>query len=86
MAELYGATPDNPLPADLAAASGAGLDPHISEEGALYQAGRVATARGLERAQIEELVRKAAFSPGGFLSTDRIVNVLELNIALDAVN
>lgn len=86
MVERYGATPDNPLPADLAAASGAGLDPHISEDGALYQAGRVAAARGLERAQIEELVRQAAFSPGGFLSTDRIVNVLELNIALDAVN
>ena len=86
MVERYGATPDNPLPADLAAASGAGLDPHISEDGALYQAGRVAAARGLEIAPVETLVRQAAFSPGGFLSTDRIVNVLELNIALDAMN
>ena len=41
----YGATADNPLPAELAAASGGGLDPHISEHAALYQAPRIATAR-----------------------------------------
>lgn len=83
MVERYGATPENPLPADLAAASGAGLDPHISEAGALYQAARVAEARGLEQARIETLIRGAAYTPGGFLTQDRIVNVLELNLALD---
>lgn len=83
MAARHGATPDNPLPADLAAASGAGLDPHISEAGALYQVARVAVARGLDQARIEGLIRRAAFSPGGFLTRDRIVNVLELNLALD---
>lgn len=83
ISDLYGATPDNPLPADLATASGAGLDPHISEAGALYQAARVAEARGLQPAQVETLIRGAAFAPGGFLTRDRIVNVLDLNLALD---
>ena len=56
--DRYGATPDNPLPADLAAASGAGLDPHISEAGALFQAARVAEARGMEPAQVETLIER----------------------------
>lgn len=85
MVERYGATPENPLPADLAAASGAGLDPHISEAAALYQVARVAEARGLDQAQVEALIRRAAVSPGGFLTSDRIVNVLKLNLALDAM-
>jgi K+-transporting ATPase ATPase C chain len=79
----YGATAENPLPAELAAASGGGLDPHITERAALYQAGRVAEARGLPRSQIEATIRDHAFSPGGFLTPDRLVNVLELNLALD---
>ncbi|WP_186395578.1 potassium-transporting ATPase subunit C [Stappia sp. TSB10GB4] len=83
MVERYGATPGNLLPADLAAASGAGLDPHISEAGALYQVVRVAEARSIDRSRIEALVRSAAFTPGGILTRDRIVNVLELNLALD---
>ncbi|WP_048645284.1 potassium-transporting ATPase subunit C [Nitratireductor soli] len=83
MVERYGATSENPLPAELAAASGAGLDPHISEAGALYQVARVAEARGLDQSRVGALVRNAAFSPGGFLTQDRIVNVLELNLALD---
>lgn len=85
MVERYGATPENPLPADLAAASGAGLDPHISEAGALHQAARVAEARGLDRARVETLIRNAAYAPGGFLTQDRIVNVLELNLVLDRI-
>lgn len=79
----YGATPDNPLPAELAAASGAGLDPHISERAALYQVPRIAEARGLDPARIESLIREQVFTPGGFLTPDRLVNVLELNLALD---
>lgn len=81
----YGATPQNPLPAELAAASGAGLDPHISERAALYQAARVAKARALPQADIEALIREHAFAPGAFLAPDRLVNVLELNLALDRV-
>ncbi|ABS62638.1 Potassium-transporting ATPase [Parvibaculum lavamentivorans DS-1] len=81
----YGATAENPLPAELAAASGAGLDPHISERGALYQAARVAQARGLPQAGVEALIHEHAFAPGAFLAPDRLVNVLELNLALDRV-
>jgi K+-transporting ATPase ATPase C chain len=79
----YGATPENPVPPELVAASGGGLDPHISERAALYQADRVAGARNLPVSQVEELIRELAFAPGGFLTPDRIVNVLELNLALE---
>ncbi|MBL8728286.1 MAG: potassium-transporting ATPase subunit C [Planctomycetes bacterium] len=79
----YGATSDQPLPADLAAASGSGLDPHVTERAALYQAARVAAARGRPRAEIERIVRGLAFAPGGFFAGERIVNVLELNRALE---
>jgi K+-transporting ATPase ATPase C chain len=80
----YGATAERPLPAELAAASGGGLDPHISEHAARWQAPRVAAARpGLSRARIEALIAEHAFAPGGFLTSGRIVNVLELNLALD---
>jgi len=79
----HGATAERPLPAELAAASGGGLDPHISEGAALYQAKRVAEARGIPLARIEATIDEHAFAPGGFLTPDRLVNVLELNLALD---
>lgn len=83
--ERYGATAENPLPPELAAASGAGLDPHISERAALYQASRVADARAISAAQVEAMIRERAYAPGAFLTPDRIVNVLDLNLALDAL-
>lgn len=79
----YGATADNPLPAELAAASGAGLDPHISVNAAMYQAERVANARHLPLPEVGAIISGHAFSPGAFLVPDRLVNVLELNLALD---
>jgi K+-transporting ATPase ATPase C chain len=79
----YGATADNPLPAELAAASGGGLDPHISERAAIYQAKRVADARDLPLDRVESMIKERGFAPGGFLAPDRLVNVLELNLALD---
>jgi K+-transporting ATPase ATPase C chain len=79
----YGATAERPLPAELAAASGGGLDPHISVHAASYQAERVAKARDLPLPQVEALIVQHAFAPGGFLTPDRLVNVLELNLALD---
>jgi len=81
--EQYGASVANPLPANLAAASGGGLDPHITEHAALYQAERVAKARGIPLSQVEALIKRQAFAPGSVLTPDRLVNVLELNLALD---
>jgi len=81
----YGATPENPLPAELAAASGGGLDPHISERAALYQVPRIAQARNMPAQQLEKLIGEKAFAPGGVFTADKIVNVLEINLALDNV-
>jgi K+-transporting ATPase ATPase C chain len=83
--EQYGASADNPLPAELAAASGGGLDPHISEHAAKYQADRVAKARNIPLTDVEALISRSAFVPGGALTSGRIVNVLELNLELDAL-
>jgi K+-transporting ATPase ATPase C chain len=79
---MHGATPEHPLPADLAAASGSGLDPHITESAARYQIPRVAAARAIPSTSIEALVERLAFAPGGPFAPGRIVNVLELNLAL----
>lgn len=81
----YGATPINPVPADLVAASGGGLDPHISLDGALYQAERVAAARGLAHSDILRLIKAQAKSAAGPFAPEQIVNVLELNLALDQI-
>jgi K+-transporting ATPase ATPase C chain len=83
---LRAADPGNtaPVPVDLVTASASGLDPHISPAAARYQAGRVARERGLPPAQVEQLV--ASHTEGalfGFLGEAR-VNVLALNMALDA--
>lgn len=79
----YGAAADNPIPADLVTASGGGLDPHISLEGALYQADRVAAARGMTASEVKRLIEAKAVSAAGPFAPERIVNVLELNLALD---
>jgi K+-transporting ATPase ATPase C chain len=78
----HGATSENPLPPELATASGGGLDPHISEHAARYQVARVAAARNRPPAELEALVDELAFAPGGPFTAERIVNVLELNLAL----
>lgn len=81
----YGATAERPLPPDLATASGSGLDPFITEAAARFQLPRVVGARGLKPTKIEPLLSAASTTPGGFLTGARIVNVLELNLALDAL-
>jgi K+-transporting ATPase ATPase C chain len=73
-----------PVPADLVTASASGLDPHISIAAALYQAPRVARVRALSIDKVTALV--AAHTEGRTLALlgEPRVNVLELNLALDA--
>lgn len=86
IAALKEADPGNTraIPVDLVTASGSGLDPEISLAAALYQAPRIARVRAMPLAQVENLiakVQKTAYI--GFFGEAR-VNVLELNLALDA--
>jgi K+-transporting ATPase ATPase C chain len=82
--EAFGADAKRPLSADLAAASGSGLDPFITFQAARYQAPRVAHARGMKLAELEKVVRRQALQNRPFWSGDGLVNVLELNRELDA--
>jgi len=74
------------VPADAVTASGSGLDPHISLRNAEIQAPRVAQARKLSADKVKRLVQDFTEGPDlGFLGEPR-VNVLRLNLALDALS
>lgn len=87
IAALRAADPANhaPIPADLVTASASGLDPHISPAAAAWQAGRVARARGLPETEIVQLINAHTEGRQWGVFGEARVNVLELNLALDAL-
>lgn len=86
VAALRAADPANTaaVPVDLVTASASGLDPHISLAAAQYQLGRVATAHKLSTQVVQGLIDQATQRPLLRLLGEPVVNVLQLNLALDA--
>lgn len=82
LAEFNAVAPAS-VPADAVTASGSGLDPEISEAYARLQVERVAKARGLDRAVVDEAVTRHVRSTPWWLPGQDGVNVLELNLALE---
>ena len=76
---------DAPVPSEMATASASGLDPHITLGAAIRQVPRIAEARGMAPEAVAGAIRSATSGPAfGFVGS-RFVNVLQANLALDAM-
>ncbi len=76
--------PGTPIPVDLVTSSGSGLDPDISVAGAMYQACRIAKEHGMTLSQVQQLIENHIHGRTFGVLGEPYVNVLELNMALDA--
>jgi len=84
--KLHTENPGAEIPVDLVTSSGSGLDPHISPAAAEFQVPRIARERGMSQAEVRGLIAQHTLSRQfGVLGEPR-VNVLELNLALDAAH
>ena len=85
IAKLRAEDPDNEasIPIDLVTASGSGLDPHVTEAAALYQAGRIARVRKIDAETVSKLILSHTERPTAGVLGQARVNVLKLNLTLD---
>lgn len=88
VAKIKQANPDadmDKVPVDLVTCSGSGLDPHISVAAAKYQVERIAAKRNMTEKEVQNIIDKYTTGRFGGIFGEKVVNVLEVNLALDGI-